>query len=67
MAIEIWLCIRIDEARTPQAGRAWIWERSWERVRPAKRAAVRMKSCMVFVYVRIELRSVCRWLVRCDN
>lgn len=39
----------------PQGGRSWIWVRFWERVRPAKRTAVRMKRCMVFVSVLVEL------------
>lgn len=43
-----------EEAHTPQAGRASIWERFWENVRPAKSTAVRMKSCMMFVYVIVD-------------
>ena len=43
-------------------------ERSWQTVRPAKRAAATMKSCMVFVDGVIKLTwVVCRCLVRCDN
>lgn len=49
------LGVRIEVAHTPQGGRSWIWVRFWEKVRPAKRAAVRMKSCMVFVCVCVMI------------
>lgn len=45
-----------EEAHTPQAGRASIWERFWENVRPAKSAAVRMKSCMMFVCAIVDFK-----------
>ena len=42
---------RIEGVHTPQGGRLEICERSWANARPAKRAAVRMKRCIVFVCV----------------
>ena len=62
------LGIRIEGAHTPQGGRASISEMFWEKVRPAKRAAVRMKSCMVFVCVGDDGIGVrVDWLVRCER
>ena len=46
----------VEEALTPQGGRASIWEMFWEKVKPAKRTAVKMKGCMVLGYVVLEVR-----------
>ncbi len=52
------LGVRIEVAHTPQGGRSWIWVRFWEKVRPVKSAAVRMKRCMVSVCVMIDLTGI---------
>ena len=59
----------IEGVHTPQAGRLVISERSWANVRPAKRAAVRMKRCIVILLcVMIYFDGdVGRCLARCDN
>ena len=41
---------------TPQGGRLLIWLRSWAKARLAKSAAVARKSCIVDVFVCVDVR-----------